>query len=393
MRTSKSNTKILKDLSPAFYSQIIDSLQDYSIFTLDEDLYITSWSSGSQNIFGYETREIIGKHIDIIFTEEDKKNDEPKHEVELSLKEGRATDNRWHVCKDGSKIFALGIMFPLLGVDGAFLGYVKILKDLTAKWFWEEERKKYVAGLEELIIHKDSILSVISHDLRSPLSGIISISEYIETEIEKMKQSDLKMMIGNLHKAAREELDMLDYLVNWARIKYPSDIFTPKKIELAQSVNKAFNSLKEMAAKDVVTLYSEVENNIIVFADEKMLLSILRNVISNAIKHSHKEGKVTVKANSDDNNVTVQIKDTGTGMSKEVLENLFTPQLNSFSNLSEQKRKVGLGLLLVKGFLDMQGGKICVESQEGEGSSFYFTLPENEPLDKSTKSDNNIPET
>ena len=182
MRTTKSNTKILKDLSPEFYSQIIDSLQDYSIFTLDEDLFITSWSSGSKKIFGYETEEIIGEHIDIIFTEEDKKNDVPKHEVELALKEGRATDNRWHVCKDGSKIFALGIMFPLLGDDGSFLGYVKILKDLTEKWFWEEERKKYVKGLEELIIHKESILSVISHDLRSPLSGIISITDYLETE-------------------------------------------------------------------------------------------------------------------------------------------------------------------------------------------------------------------
>ena len=154
-----------------------------------------------------------------------------------------------------------------------------------------------------------------------------------------MKQSDLKTMLGLLHKASREELDMLDYLVKWARIKFPSDIFTPKKIELAQSVNKAFSALNETAVKDAVTLHSEVDNNIIVFADEKMLLSILGNLISNAIKHSHKGGQVTVMAKRDDNNVTVQIKDTGTGMSKEVLEKLFTPQLKSLSNLSEKKKK------------------------------------------------------
>jgi two-component system CheB/CheR fusion protein len=389
MRTSKSNTKILKDLSPAFYSQIIDSLQDYSIFTLDEDLYITSWSSGSINIFGYETREVIGEHIDIIFTEEDIKNGVPKHEVELAIKEGRATDNRWHVCKDGSKIFALGIMFPLLGVDGAFLGYVKILKDLTEKWFWEEERKKYVTGLEELIAHKESILSVISHDLRSPLSGIISITEYLETELQKMEQSDLISMIGFLHKAAREELDMLDYLVKWARIKYPSDIITLKKNKLAESVDKVFSTLNETAAKNEVTLYSEVDDNTIVFADQKMLLSILGNLISNAIKHSNKGGKVTVMTQRDDNIVSVQIKDNGAGMSKEVLEKLFTPHMKSHSNLNEKKEEVGLGLLLVKGFLDVQGGKIWVESQEGEGSSFYFTLPANKPLEKTSP----VPET
>jgi two-component system CheB/CheR fusion protein len=393
MRTTKNNTKILKDLSPKFYNQIIDSLQDYSIFTLDEDLFITTWSSGSKKIFGYETEEIIGEHIDIIFTEEDKKNAVPKHEVELALKEGRATDNRWHICKDGGKIFALGIMFPLLDDNGSFLGYVKILKDLTEKWFWEEERKKYVKGLEELIIHKESILSVISHDLRSPLSGIISITDYLETDLEKMKQSELKTMIGILHKSSREELAMLDYLVKWARIKYPSDIFTPKKIELAQSVIKAFNTLNETGAKDAVTLHSEVDNNIIVFADERMLLSIVQNLISNAIKHSHKGGKVNVMAKRDDNNVTVQIKDTGTGMSKEVHEKLFTPQMKFLSNFSENNNEVGLGLLLVKGFLDVHGGKIWVESKEGEGSSFYFTLPVNEHLEKETKNANNISET
>ena len=93
MRTTKRNTKFLKALSPQFYSQIIDSLQDYSIFTLDKDLFISTWSSGSKNIFGYESDEIIGEHIEIIFTEEDKKNKIPKREVELALKEGRATDN------------------------------------------------------------------------------------------------------------------------------------------------------------------------------------------------------------------------------------------------------------------------------------------------------------
>jgi len=366
------------------YSQVIDSLQDYSIITLDKDLFITSWSSGSKKIFGYEIAEIIGENIDIIFTEEDKKNDVPKHEVELALKEGRATDNRWHIGKDGSKIYALGIMFPLLHDDGSFLGYVKIVKDLTEKWFWEEERKKYIKGLEELINHKESILSVISHDLRGPLSGIISITEYLETEFKTMKQSDLKSMLVALHKASREELDMLDYLVRWARIKYPTDIFTPKKIKLAAWVDKVFRTLNETAVKNEVTLYSEVDDNIIVFADQKMLLSILGNLISNAINHSHERDQVTVMAKRDDINVTVQVKDTGTGMSKEVIEKLFTPQIKS-----EKENGGGLGLLLVKGFLDVQGGKIWVESKEGEGSSFYFTLPANKPLEKTSP----VPET
>src|SRR6187551_2918606 len=138
MKNEQEGSKILKTSyipTSEFYSQIIDSLQDYSVFTVDKDLLINSWSSGSVKIFGYETEEIIGKHFDIIFTEEDKVKGVPKNEIDTSLIEGRAVDNRWHICKDESKFYAYGLVFPLTGFDGELLGFVKILRDLT-------ERKK-----------------------------------------------------------------------------------------------------------------------------------------------------------------------------------------------------------------------------------------------------------
>ncbi|MDP2114793.1 MAG: PAS domain S-box protein, partial [Bacteroidota bacterium] len=134
MKENKDNSKTLKSKyvpTAEFYSQIIDSLQDYSIFTLDEDLLINSWSSGSTTIFGYETDEIIGKPFDVIFTPEDIKNGIPKMEIDKALKEGRATDNRLHICKDKSTFYAYGLVFPLIGIDGERMGYVKILRDLT----------------------------------------------------------------------------------------------------------------------------------------------------------------------------------------------------------------------------------------------------------------------
>ena len=118
------NTKILRSKyipTAEFYSQIIDSLQDYSIFTLDEQFNINSWSSGSTKIFGYESEEIIGKKFDIIFTEEDIKNGIPAKEIEVSLRDGRATDNRWHLAKDRSEFYAYGLVFPLIGINGDIL--------------------------------------------------------------------------------------------------------------------------------------------------------------------------------------------------------------------------------------------------------------------------------
>ncbi len=378
MKSETEPTKILKNHyipTAEFYSQILDSLQDYSVFTVDKELHINSWSSGSINIFGYETEEVIGKHFDIIFTDEDKTNGIPQSEIEASLKHGRATDNRWHITKDGSLFYANGLVFPFTGVDGELLGYVKILRDLTERKKSEDAIKKYVKELEELNTHKESVLAILSHDLRSPLAGIISTSDYLRSNFEKMERDDLKEMLQLLYSSTKNELAMLDYLVEWARIKYASEAFTPAKIELVHFVSKVFESLNETAAINAINLHNEIDANTTVFADAKMLLSILQNIVSNAIKHSHNGGKITVTAKVKDDKVIIEIKDTGVGMTKEIQEKLFTPQMNTLSHARKENKGAGIGLLLVKGFLEKNGGEIWVESVEGSGSSFYFTLP------------------
>ena len=191
-----------------------------------------------------------------------------------------------------------------------------------------------------------------------------------------------KNLLEEFHKATVNELNMLDYLVEWARIKYAADAFTPKKIELVHYIKKVFDSLKETAAINTINLHSEIEENTTVFADEKMLLSVLQNIVSNAIKHSHIGGKITISAKKNDNMIIVEIKDTGIGMSKEIQNELFAPQVKSLSKAVEENKGAGIGLLLVKGFLEKNGGEICVESTKGVGSSFYFTLPINEPSEK-----------
>ena len=390
MEKKQPNAKVLKKKyipTAEFYSQIIDSLQDYAILTMDKKLIINSWSSGASRIFGYEVEEAIGEHFKMIFTQEDKKNGIPKGEIDKALKEGRAVDNKWHLCKDGSKFYAFGVVFPLTGIDVKLLGYVKILRDLTERKKSEEAIKKYVKELEELNTHKESILAILSHDLRSPLSSIIQISEFLKDNFETIGHDEVKKMLDLQYESSINELSMLDYLLEWARIKYASEAFTPTQIELVQYVKKVFETLNEVAAINTINLHNEIEENTSVFADEKMLLSILQNIVSNAIKHSHKGGKITASAKVIDEKIIVQIKDTGIGMSKEIQKKLFTPQMDTLSKERKENKGAGIGLLLVKGFLEKNGGEIWVESIEGEGSSFYFTLPIKKPLDKIDSAD------
>ena len=385
MKNDKIDPKILKSNyipTAEFYSQIIDSLQDYSIFTLDNDFMINSWSSGSTRIFGYESDEIVGKHFDVIFTEEDIQNGIPQTEIKAALLEGRATDNRWHICKDQSLFYAYGLVFPLIGMEGEMLGYVKILRDLTDRKKSEDAIKKYVKELEDLNAHKENVLAIVSHDLRSPLSGIIGTAEYLKANLNRLEPHVVKEMLDLLHKTAVDELNMLDNLVEWARVKYASEAFSPTKIAPFQYVQKVFESLEKSASLNEIQLQNDIEINTSVFADEKMLLSIIQNIISNAIKHSFIGGTIVVSATVESEKVIIQIKDFGMGMSQDVQDKLFTPQMSTLSKARKDNKGAGIGLLLVKGFVEKNDGEIWVESKEGIGSTFYFTLPLNESIFK-----------
>ena len=378
-------TKVLKEQyvpSAEFYSQIIDSLQDYSIFTIDNELNINSWNSGAEKIFQYDTDEIIGKPFEIIFTKEDKENGIPQEEIDIALKDGRSVDIRWHQCKDKKLFYADGLVFPLKDDDDTVIGYVKILRDITSKKKSEDAIKKYAKELEELNTHKESVLAILSHDLRSPLAGIIQGADYLKSHFDTEDPKVIKELLEEFYAAAVNELKMLDYLVKWASIKYATEVFVPTKIDLVHNIKKVFDSLKETAAINTINLHHEIEENCSVFADEKMLLSILQNIVSNAIKHSNKGDKITISAKQSEEMMIIQIKDTGTGMTKEIQDKLFVPHVKSLSKAVEKNKGAGIGLLLVKGFLEKNEGQIWVESVVGKGSSFYFTLPINKPSDK-----------
>ncbi len=374
MKNEKSKFEVLEGqhvLSANFFSQVIDSLQDYSIFTVDNDLKINSWSSGSTQLFQYSVEEIMGKDFDVIFTEEDKKNGLPKIEIATALKDGVVADNRWHIRKDGSKFYAFGQVYPLSDDGGKTVGYVKIVRDLTER----RKAEKYAKEVEELSVHKQSILFILSHDLRSILTGVTGTAEYLNRNFDKMEKGAAKEMLSLLHKSSVEQLNLLDYLVEWARIKYAEDAFAPTKIELTKYVNKVFDVLKNNASDNGVRLENGIGENVIVLADGEMILTVFQNLIGNAIKYSRKGGQIKVTAERKDDNIIIEIKDNGSGIAKELQDKLFTPQITAISSTWKKDKEAGIGLLLAKGNVERNGGKIWVESVEGEGSSFYFTLP------------------
>lgn len=197
-----------------------------------------------------------------------------------------------------------------------------------------------------------------------------------------MSKVEVKEFLDLLYKSATNELAMSDYLGEWARIKYASEAFPLAKIELVKYVNKVFRLLKETASINAVNLHHEIAENEIVFADEKMLLSVLQNIVSNAIKHSEEGGKIIITAKRKEDKIVIQNKGYRNGDVGRDTGTAFSPHTASLSSARKENKGAGIGLLLVKEFLEKNGGEIWVESVEGAGSSFYFTLPISKPLDK-----------
>ena len=184
-----------------------------------------------------------------------------------------------------------------------------------------------------------------------------------------------------MRKSATGLYSLLENLLEWSQLQRGFIFYTPELILLKPKVLIVTALVKESAIKKEIDLSYNIPEDLMVFADENMLGGILRNLTSNAVKFTPKGGKVTITAKSmPDGRVEISVKDTGIGMTREMVENLFQIEINTSRKGTDSEPSSGLGLILCKDFVEKHGGKLWVESEEGKGSMFYFNIPGNADL-------------
>ncbi|MGF7077755.1 hybrid sensor histidine kinase/response regulator [Mucilaginibacter sp. UYCu711] len=230
--------------------------------------------------------------------------------------------------------------------------------------------------LKELNLSKDKFLSVISHDLRNPLTALLATSENLSRDAEKLQPERIKMFASIIHRTSHKILDQLNELVDWAKEQREKTNFSPHELHLRQYVNESLELLRENAQQKEIMLENQVAEDLYIHADALMFRSILQNLVTNAIKYTPAGGEsVAVTATASDGMIELCIRDRGVGMSTQTREMLFG-QVSAASLLGTSKEKgTGLGLLLVKDFVNMHGGTIRVESELNKGTCFLFTMP------------------
>jgi CheY-like chemotaxis protein len=230
--------------------------------------------------------------------------------------------------------------------------------------------------LQELNATKDKFFSIIAHDLRGPLGGFMGLSEMLADESIPFGPDEKREMSLALSQSARNIYNLLENLLEWSQMQRGRTDFNPQLLSLNDAIAECFKTAVESVRKKDIHFIVEISEQQQVYADTNMLQTIIRNLVSNAIKFTPRNGGVAISVSVAENQtVVIAVKDTGIGMNGEMISNLFRINVNCSRPGTEGENSTGLGLLLCKEFVEKHGGELWVESEVGNGSSFYFTLP------------------
>lgn len=273
---------------------------------------------------------------------------------------------------------------PMTNENNEIIGATVLARDVSERKKSEKTLIESEQKLRELSAAKDKIFSIIAHDLRSPFNCILGFSELLIEKFGELTLDEREEYLEYIHSSAKNTLGLLDDLLNWAKSQTQKISINPNEIILSRIISEVVKFEEAMAKAKDISLNYLMASELKVYADENVLKIILGNLISNAIKFTPEGGEIYVTKKIVEDWVEITVSDNGVGISEEKYKTLFN--LSSYSSTAgtANEKGSGLGLLLCKELVDEYGGKIWVESEEGRGSDFKFTLPlkKEEPISK-----------
>jgi PAS domain S-box-containing protein len=298
-----------------------------------------------------------------------------------SILAGEYNSRRWekrYIQKNGNTVWVDISTALHRDINGKPLYFITAINNITKRKLAEQEIRIKNEELQKLNAEKDKFFSIISHDLRSPFNSFLGLTQILEDELANLSKAEIQKISLMMNTNAKNLFRLLENLLEWSRIKQGLIPFNPELIQLYPAAYESIGAILEPAKIKGVDINVDIPTEIDVFADNNMLQTIIRNLVSNAMKFTRRDGSITLSAKeTDGKGIEVSIKDTGIGMNSKLLENLFRIDVNTNRKGNDGELSTGLGLILCKDFVEKHGGKLWAESEEGKGSTFYFTIPYN----------------
>ncbi len=264
----------------------------------------------------------------------------------------------------------------LVELNHSLMEQKKMYEELNHKLNLSNKKlKESEKNLMEINATKDKFFSIISHDLRNPFASIVSFSRILKRDILNMSKDELSELALELDKSVLKIDNLLENLLQWSRTQTGKIKYRPEYIALHEIIKDNVNLVQNNARDKNIKLIDSVDDDLAVWADRNMTDTVIRNLLSNALKYTDQGGEIVLNSYVKNHKAYISVKDNGVGIPEENKKKIFqTDSLHSTYGTMDEKGS-GLGLLLCKEFVEKQGGEIFFESKLGEGSVFTFSLP------------------
>ncbi|MBK8396377.1 MAG: PAS domain S-box protein [Leptospiraceae bacterium] len=342
-------------------------------FTIENDGTISELNISAAKLLNHEHKALLKSNFKIFITEDTRQifNSFLQKLMETNSKESCEV----HFEKNGNPSRYIYIEGIRSQIEKNFL--ITAI-DITERKLAEEKIKQYAIELERVNKAKDKFFSIIADDLRNPFMGIITVAELLKGKLSGINSemsSQLLKYVEIIHASSKSAFSVMENLIQWSKSQTGDIDFNPTSIYISKIIEGTLPLITVSAFKKNIIIENGLCGMELVYADESLSVTILRNLFTNAIKFSHPDGKITLSTLVNKNFIEISITDSGIGIDSENLISIFKFDSNYSGRGTWNETGTGLGLNLCKEFVEKQGGKIWAESELGKGSKFTFTLP------------------
>ncbi len=320
-------------------------------------------------LLGYEPQEILGKNVlELLVHEPDRDT------VRKNIGKEYARPYVVRFVKKNGEVFFVELEARNFEINGEIMRVASV-RDITERIKSEEEIRRVNAELRNALAEKDRFFSIIAHDLKSPISGFLSLTKILVEDFEELSLEEVDTSLNALYKSSTRVFALLENLLEWAKVQQGMLTCSRSPFRLKEIIKSNIDFIHSVADQKQITLRDDTPDDLIADIDPPMISTVLRNLFSNALKFSNRGGHVLITAFQSGDMITVAVRDDGVGMDQNTLSMLFSLDSKVTRPGTEGETSTGLGLFLCQEFVEKHGGRIWAQSAPGQGTTFCFTLP------------------
>jgi PAS domain S-box-containing protein len=361
---------------PSFdYFELIENAP-IGFYAYTPDGQILSVNSAFTKIIGYNLNDELKKSI-VKLSDQYYVNTEDKNIIQSILEKNDSVSN--YECsfrrKDETITWVSISARVVRDITENIVLILAFVTDITDRKTTELEIKRTSDQLRQVLVEKDKFFSIIAHDLRSPISGLLGLTKLLSENYVNFSVDELQKIYVSMNASVQRLFALLENLLEWASMQRGMAPFKPRELELDNLINRALILLRNLIDQKGISMQCMVPIGLKVFADEQMINSVLRNIFSNAFKFCNTGGLVTISAKQECGDVTISVEDDGVGMDQMTKSKIFSIDFKTSQSGTKGEKGSGLGLILCKEFMEKHGGRIWVESQLNSGCKISIFFP------------------